>query len=126
MSESGGLLESLKRLVGTVLAIIQTRIELLSNEFEDERLRIRQMLLYYSFVFFYFGLAIILLTAFIVVACWDNYRLQVLGGMTALFFIAGILSWIALRRVVRQKSRLFSTSLSELQNDRDNLEPDHE
>jgi uncharacterized membrane protein YqjE len=67
-----------------------------------------------------------LLTVFIVVACWDNYRLQVLGGMTTLFFIAGILSWIALRRVVRQKSRLFSTSLAELQNDRDNLEPDHE
>ena len=126
MSESGGLLESLKRLVGTVLAIVQTRIELLSNEFEDERLRIRQMLLYGSFVFFCFGLTIMLLTVFIVVACWDNYRLQVLGGMTALFFIAGILSWIALRRVARQKSRLFSTSLAELQNDRDNLEPDHE
>jgi uncharacterized membrane protein YqjE len=126
MSESGGLLESLKRLVGTVLAIVQTRIELLSNEFEDERLRIRQMLLYYSFVFFCFGLAIILLTAFIVVACWDNYRLQVLGGMTALFFIAGILSWIALRRVVQQKSGLFANSLAELQNDRDLLEPDHE
>jgi uncharacterized membrane protein YqjE len=126
MSESGGLLESLKRLVGTVLAIIQTRIDLLSNEFEDERLRIRQMLLYGSFVFFCFGLTIMLLTVFIVVAFWDNYRLQVLGGMTALFFIAGILFWIALRRVVREKSRLFSTSLAELQNDRDNLEPDHE
>jgi uncharacterized membrane protein YqjE len=126
MSESGGLLESLKRLVGTVLAIIQTRIELLSNEFEDERLRIRQMLLYGSFAFFCFGLTIMLLTVFIVVACWDNYRLQVLGGMTTLFFVAGILSWIALRRVVREKSRLFSTSLAELQNDRDHLEPDHE
>ena len=126
MSESGGLLESLKRLVGTVLAIIQTRIDLLSNEFEDERLRIRQMLLYGSFALFCFGLSIMLLTVFIVVAFWDNYRLQVLGGMTALFFIAGILFWIALRRVVREKSRLFSTSLAELQNDRDNLEPDHE
>jgi uncharacterized membrane protein YqjE len=126
MSESGGLLESLKRLVGTVLAIVQTRIELLSNEFEDERLRIRQMLLYGSFALFCFGLSIMMLTVFIVVACWDGYRLQVLGGMTALFFIAGILSWIALRRVVRKKSRLFATSLSELQNDRDQLEPDHE
>jgi uncharacterized membrane protein YqjE len=123
MSESGGLLESLKRLAGTVLAIVQTRIELLSNEFEDERLRIRQMLLYGSFALFCFGLSIMLLTVFIVVAFWDNYRLLVLGGMTMLFFVAGLLSWLALRRVVREKTKLFSTSLAELQNDRDHLEP---
>jgi uncharacterized membrane protein YqjE len=124
MSESGGLLESLKRLASTVLAVIQTRIELLSNEFEDERLRIRQMLLYGSFSLFCFGLSIMLLTVFIVVAFWDNYRLLVLGGMTALFFLAGLLSRLALRRVVREKSRLFANSLAELQNDRDHLEPE--
>jgi len=123
MSESGGLLESLKRLAGTILAIVQTRIELLSNEFEDERLRIRQMLLYGTFALFCFGLSIMLLTVFIVVAFWDNYRLLVLGGMTTLFFVVGLLSWLALRRVVREKSKLFSTSLAELQKDRDHLAP---
>lgn len=123
MSESTGLLESLKRLAGTLLAIIQTRLELLSNEMEEERLRIGQMLLYGSVALFLFGLTIMLLTVFFVVLFWDEHRLLVLAGFTALYFIAGLLVWSALRRVSREKSKLFSASLAELADDRDRLAP---
>lgn len=123
MSQSTGLLESLKRLAGTLLAIVQTRLELLSNELEAELLRIRQMLFYGIVTLFFFGLAIMLLTVFIVVLFWDSYRLQVLGGLTALFFFAGLMVWNALRRVARERSKLFSTSLDELTDDRDRLTP---
>lgn len=123
MSESTGLMESLKRLTGTLLAIFQTRLELLSNEVEEERLRIGQMLLYGSVALLFFGLTIMLLTVFIVVLFWDSYRLQVLGGLTVLFFVAGLLVWKALRRVAREKPRLFSSSLAELADDRDRLAP---
>lgn len=123
MTESGGLMESLKRLAGTSLAILQTRLELLSNEVEEERLRVGQMLLYVSVALFFFGLAIMLLTVFIVVLFWDSYRLLVLGGLTALFFVAGLLVWIALRRLAREKSKLFSASLAELADDRERLAP---
>jgi uncharacterized membrane protein YqjE len=123
MSESTGLLESLKRLAGTLLAIIQTRLELLSNEMEEERLRIGQMLLYGSIALFFFGLTIMLLTVFFVVLFWDEHRLLVLAGFTALYFVAGLLVWSALRRVSREKSKLFSASLAELADDRDRLAP---
>jgi len=126
MSESGGLLESLKRLTGTLLAIVQTRLELLASELEEERLRIREMFFYGSIVLFFFGMAVMLLTVFIVVAFWDSYRLQVLGGMTILFLVAGLLAGVALRRVARERSRLFSSSLAELDNDRDLLDRHHE
>jgi|SRR3989338_3448179 len=123
MSESAGLMESLKRMAGTSLAILQVRLELLSNEMEEERLRIGQMLLYGSIALFFFGLAIMLLTVFIVVLFWDSHCLLVLGGLAALFFVAGLLVWNALRRLAREKSKLFSTSLAELANDRDWLAP---
>jgi len=123
MAESTGLMESLERLAGTVLAIFQTRLELLSNEMEEERVRIEQMLLYGSVALFFFGLAIMLLTAFIVVLFWDSHRLLVLGGFTALFFVAGLLVLNELRRVAREKSKLFSASLAELADDRDRLAP---
>lgn len=123
MAESTGLMESLKRLTGTLLAIFQTRLELLSNEMQEERLRIKQMLLYGSVALFFFGLAIMLLTAFIVVLFWDSYRLLVLGGFAALFFVAGLLVLNELRRVAREKSKLFSASLAELADDRDQLAP---
>jgi uncharacterized membrane protein YqjE len=123
MAESTGLMESLKRLTGTLLAIFQTRLELLSNEMAEERVRIEQMLLYGSVALFFFGLAVMLLTAFIVVLFWDSQRLLVLGGFAALYFVAGLLVLNALRRVAREKSKLFSASLAELADDRDRLDP---
>lgn len=123
MAESGGLMESLRRLADTLLAIFQTRIELLSNEIEEERLRIAQMLLFGSVALLFFGLAIIMLTVFFVVLFWDSNRLLVLGGFTALYFVAGLLVWNTLRRMAREKSKLFSASLAELADDRDRLAP---
>ena len=116
-------MESLKRMAGTLLVILQTRLELLSNEMEEERLRIGQMLLYGSVALLFFGLSIVILTAFFVVLFWDSHRLLVLGGFTALYFVAGLLAWSALRRVAREKSKLFSDSLAELADDRNWLAP---
>jgi uncharacterized membrane protein YqjE len=123
MMESGGLMESLKRLASTLLAIIQTRLELLSSEMEEERLRIGQLLLYGSVALFFFGLAIMLLTVFIVVVFWDSNRLLVLGGFVVLYFVVGLMAWNVSRRLAREKSKLFSASLAELADDRDRLEP---
>lgn len=105
----------------TLLAIFQTRLELLSNEIEEERLRIGQMLLYGSVALLFFGLGTMLLTVFVVVLFWDGQRLLVLGGLSALFFVAGLLVWNVLRRLALEKSKLFSASLSALDDDRDRL-----
>jgi len=123
MPGSSGLMESLKRLACTLLAILQTRLELLSNEIEEELLRIGQILVYGIVGLFFFCMSILVLMIFIVALFWDSYRFQVLGGLTAFFFVAALLVVHALRRVVREKSRLFSGSLAELSNDRDRLTP---
>ncbi|OIR05610.1 hypothetical protein GALL_123540 [mine drainage metagenome] len=123
MPQSTGLMESLKRMTSTLLAIIQTRIELLGNEIEEERLRVRQMLFYGSVALFFLGMTIMLLTVFVVVVFWDSYRLQVLGGLTLLFLVAGLSFWYALRSIARARPRLFSTTLSELSDDIDRLNP---
>jgi uncharacterized membrane protein YqjE len=121
MTNSSGLLESSKRVVGTLLTIFQTRLELLSNEIEEERLRMRQMLLYGSVAMFFFGLSIMLLTVFVVVVFWDTYRLSVLGGLAALFFLAGLIVSNSLRNLAQERTKLFSSSLSELKEDRARL-----
>ena len=122
MTDSIGLMVSLKRLANTLLAILQTRLELLSSEMEEERVRIEQILLYGSIVLFFTGLAIMLLTAFFVVLLWDEHRLLVLGGFSASFFLVALLALAGLRRVAREKCKLFSVSLAELASDRDSLE----
>jgi uncharacterized membrane protein YqjE len=126
MSQSAGLMASVKRLAGTLLAIIETRLELLSNELEEERLRVRQMVIYGSVALFLFAMTTLLMTVFIVVLFWDSYRLQVLAGLTLLFLFAGLWVLNALRRMARERSKLFSTSLAELSDDIDRITHPHE
>lgn len=123
MSTSGGLLESLKRLAGTLLAMLQTRLELLSGEVEEELLRIGQIALYGVVAVFFFCLTIVLLLAFIVAVSGESYRVPVLGGLAAFFLAAGLWASYVVRRLAREKSRLFSASLAELSKDRDRLAP---
>lgn len=123
MDTSIRLTESLKRLAGTLLSIVQTRLELLGNELEAERLHFEQTLLYRVIALLFFGLSIMLFTVFIVVVFWDSQRLPVLGGLAGLFFIAGLLIWNTSRNLIRKTPRLFSASLAELSSDRDQLTP---
>jgi uncharacterized membrane protein YqjE len=123
MNPSIRLTESFQRLAGTLLCIVQSRLELLGNELEEERLHVEQTLLYKVISLLLFGLSIMLLTAFIVVLFWDSQRLLVLGGLAGLYFIAGLLVWNTSINLIRKKSRLFSASLAELSSDRDQLTP---
>jgi uncharacterized membrane protein YqjE len=115
---STGLMESSKRMAGTLLAIFQTRLELLSNEVEEESLRIGQMFIYGGVSLLFFGLSIMLLTVLVLVLFWDSHRLLALAGFAALYFATGLLVWNALCRLARERSKLFSASLAELTDDR--------
>lgn len=122
MAEQGaGLMESVKRLFGTLSAIVSTRLELLSNELEEELLHLTQMFFFSVVALFCFGLAVLLLTAFIVVLFWDDHRLAVLGSLSVLFFALGTVVSMLLRNKAQAKTKLFSVSLAELAEDREQL-----
>lgn len=122
MNDAGsGLLGSIRRLLSTLTQVASTRLELLANELEEERLRLEQMLLYLFCSLFCAGFGIVLLTAFIVVLFWEGHRLLVLGGLSALFLSSGFLLAMRLYSMSQAKSRLFSASLAELHKDREQL-----
>lgn len=112
---------SVKRLLCTLTSIVSTRLELLANEVQEERLRLTQMFLFAFAVLFCFGLAVLLLTMFIVVLYWDDHRLAVLAGLSVLFFALGAWAAMLLRSKVQGGTRLFSASLAELARDREQL-----
>ena len=118
----GGLLVSLRRLLSTLTSIASTRLELLANELYEERLHLEQMLLYFFTALFCFGMTIMLVTAFVVALFWDEHRLAVLGGLSVLFLVAGVLLVVRLQKIARTKSRLFSASLAEFSRDHEQLE----
>lgn len=119
-------MESIKRLLSTLTSIVSTRLELLANELQEERLHLTQMLALALFTLFCFGIGVLLLTAFIVVLFWDEHRLAVLGTLSVVFFALGVLATVLLRSKMEAKSKLFSVSLAELANDREQLSTRHE
>ena len=127
MPEAGSsLMESIKRLLSTLASIVSTRLELLANELQEERLHLTQMLVLALFTLFCFGIGVLLLTAFIVVLFWDEHRLAILGTLSVVFFALGVLTAMLLRGRMEAKSKLFSVSLAELAKDREHLNTRHE
>jgi len=121
MPETAGLMVSIKRLLSTLIAIAATRLELLANELNEERLHLGRMLLYFLSALFCFGMGILLLTMFVVMVFWDEHRLAVLGGGALLFLVFGGLMLMRLRHFVETRTKLFSASLAELVRDAEYL-----
>jgi uncharacterized membrane protein YqjE len=117
----GGLLESVKRLAATLLAMGQTRLELLSNDLEEERAWLTSMLLWTLITLFCATLAVVLATFLIVVVFWDSYRLLALSIMIVIFVLAAGFAWRVVHNISKHKPRLFSASLAELSKDREQL-----
>jgi uncharacterized membrane protein YqjE len=118
---SPGLLVSLRNLASTLVAVVQTRLELLSTEVEEERLRLLQLLLVASFALFFSALGIIMLTGFVVVLFWDTHRVLVTVLFTILYLGIGLVLWLVVRDRAHRKSKVFSTSIAELAKDRQHL-----
>jgi uncharacterized membrane protein YqjE len=118
---SGGLFESLKMLSVSLVGIVHTRLELLSNDVAEEREQLTTFLVLVMIALGCLGVGVVLLAMLIVVAFWESNRLLALGGLIGFFLIAGVGSgWYAMHRV-RTKPRLFDASLAELSKDRQQL-----
>lgn len=116
-----GLLDSIKGLAATGVAIVQTRLQLFSTEVAEEKERFLSLLWLGGAAFFFIGLGIIFAAVFLTVVFWESHRLLVLGIFTVLFIGIGITAMVAAMKAAKAESRLFSASLAELSKDRDNL-----
>ncbi len=124
--QNTGLMGSIKRLASSVLAILATRLELLANELEEEGLRLLQMLCFGIFALFCFSIALVLLTVFVVVLFWNDYRLEVLAIACFVFVLLGAAGTLLLRGKIKAGSSLFSVSLTELTKDNQALRGTHD
>lgn len=118
---AAGLLGSLQRFVVTVIEVLQTRAEIAVTEFEEERERIRELVVFGFLALFFFGFGFLLLTLFIVVLFWDTYRVYAVGAFALLYLGLGMFSAVTLRRRLTTRPRLFATTLAELAKDRERL-----
>ena len=112
----------MRNLAATLVAVLQTRLELLILEFEEERVRLGRLLALAIVAVFFLSLAVLMFTMFVVVLFWDSYRLPAIGMLAVIYLVAGGAAAVAARRQAAMRSRLFSSSLAELVKDRQRLD----
>lgn len=113
------LADSLRGILDAGLHTVQTRLELLSVEFQEEKLRLTSLLLNVVLCALLAGAGMLFLAAFLTVLWWEDHRLLVLGLATVIFLGAALLTASNAARELRRGSRLFAASLAELARDRD-------
>lgn len=118
-----GIAESAAHMAATLLAIIQTRLDLAATEVEEESLRYFSYLLLSLAAMFCIGLAIVLGTLLIVVLYWDTNRIGVLLVLTVLFAFVGIMIGLRVRSRYRDKPKLLLHTMTELSRDGEMLQP---
>jgi uncharacterized membrane protein YqjE len=118
-----GLLGSARAALAGLVEIGHTRLQLAATEFEEERLRIAELLLYACAALFFLGLGLVLAALLLVLVFWESHRVLVLAMEAAVFLALAAALAGAWRRKARAKPKLLATTLAELQRDRIALAP---
>lgn len=111
-----GLFAALKNTVATLIAIGKTRAELLVTELEEEKYRLMSLWSKAIGAAFMLCLGIIMAVFCLALAFWEQ-RVLVFGAFAAIFIGGGLLLIGSLKSQASQPSKLFQTSLSELESD---------
>lgn len=121
MSETaprGGLAASLRGLFDNGLALVQTRLELLSVEAQEEKAYLFSLLGFGAAAFVLLSFGLMFFAVLVTVLLWDSQRLLALGAFTAVFLTGGVVALGVALRLARRPPKLFAASIAELVQDR--------
>jgi uncharacterized membrane protein YqjE len=111
-----GLGAILGRIGSTALRAVNTRVELLTIEWQEERLRLRDMLVWGVAFLFLVLMAALLITATIIFLFPPEYRVAVTGVIGLLYLAGAIVAWSRLRGGMKREP--FADSIEQVKKDR--------
>ncbi len=111
-----GPFTALRGLALSLLGGGHTRLLLLGNEIQTQKLHLQRQLVLAATMVFCTGMAVLLATGLLLVLLWDQ-RVAVLALLTVLFIALGGFCYAALRRSSDDAEHPFAASLAELQED---------
>ena len=112
------MLRSLRGLISSGIALIETRLELLTTELKEEKTRVVSLLIYALAALILLSVGTVFLAVLFTALLWESNRLLALAVFATLFLAGGIFALFMAVRLVRQQSRLFAATLAELKGDR--------
>ena len=116
-----GLFRSIANLVATVIAIAQTRLELLTTDLKEEMHHVAGILVWTLIALLAALIGLFLGALAIIFVFWDTHRLAAAVAVTSAFFVIAAGAGIMLRIKIRTKPRMLDATLSELAKDREQL-----
>jgi len=116
-----GLFKSLANLVATVIAIAQTRLELLTTDLQEEMHHVAGILVWTLIALLAALIGLFLGALAIIFVFWDTHRLFAAVAVTSAFFVIAAAAGIILRIKIRTKPRMLEATLTELAKDRQQL-----
>lgn len=116
-----GLFQSLNNLLATFVAIVYTRLELLTTELQEEVREVGAILLWAFLAAFAAMMALFLGALAVIFAFWDTHRVVATLGMIFMFVALSGGAALMLRNKMRSKPPLLNDTLAELAKDRDQL-----
>ena len=111
-----GLFAALRKIAITLLAMGQTRLELLGNEVEIQKVNAVRMLLLAQALLFCAALGVVLSVAWVALLLWEQ-RLVVVAVFAGVFLAAAAWCYRALVRILNTQESAFSATLAELRED---------
>jgi uncharacterized membrane protein YqjE len=118
------IIDSVSRLAGTLIAILKTRLELISVEVEEESLRFFSYFLFALAAMFCLWMALLLGVLLLVVIYWDTQRVPILISLMFFFALSSATITLGIRGHYRGKPKLLAHTLKELSRDIEELKPD--
>lgn len=118
-----GLLQSLRHLGSTLVALLQTRLELLATDLEEERIRLLQVLFWAAGALFFLGVGVLVLTLLVFFLLWDEKLVWAIVALAAVFLAIGAGLAIGARNRIYARPRMFAASVEELARDKEELTP---
>lgn len=119
----GGLFESVRTLLGTLVAMARTRAELFGNELEQELRRIVGMLVGAMIVLALASMALLFAALTIVASAWETHRVAATALVAAGFFMLAVVAYIVTARRGQRTTRLLAATFDELERDLEQLRP---
>jgi uncharacterized membrane protein YqjE len=119
---TAGLRGAAQQVLATLVDIGRSRLELVTVELEEERLRLARLWVAATCTLFFAFVGLVLLAGWVVLLFDPANRLAALGALAALFIAAGIIGAWRWRRLAGRKPALLHATLAELRADRTVLE----
>jgi uncharacterized membrane protein YqjE len=119
-----GLFASLRRMLATLIALIETRLELVGVEIEEQISHAVSLLLWSIAAIFFASLSVLLAALTIVIAFWDQHRLLAASLVTATFVLAALVAGLVARHRLQTRPRLLAMLAGEFERDAAALEGD--